>query len=173
MSLEDLMKALSQGWPYLLIFFALLPLLAFVLGRMMKPQEKTKKGWRFTFSLFVYLVTIPGLLAAVMLAYHLVFLSSNILELDFFAYFLPIISMVVTLSLVHNAIPLIELPGFNRLSGLMMVLASLFVITLILERSSFRFWIFTSGTSFLIFFALLALAVRFGWGKVMKKKKRT
>jgi hypothetical protein len=23
MSLEDLMKALSQGWPYLLIFFAL------------------------------------------------------------------------------------------------------------------------------------------------------
>jgi hypothetical protein len=173
MSLEDLMKALSQGWPYMLSFFTLLPFLSFLLGRMMKTQERTKKGWRFTFSFFVYLVTIPGLLSSVMLAYHLIFLSSNILELDFFAYFLPIVSMVITLSLVHNAIPLAELPGFNRLSGLMMVIASLFVITLTLERSSFRFWIFTSGTSFLIFFALLALAVRFGWGRVMKNKKKS
>jgi len=52
----------------------------------------------------VYLVCIPGLLASVLTSYSLFFRHADLLNVNLAVYFLPIISMIVTLILIHKTV---------------------------------------------------------------------
>ncbi len=118
--------------------------------------------WKYLYALLVYLVCVPGMFAAVLTGYMLFFTRENLLDVNFLIYFLPIISMVVTLLLMRRQVNFGEVPGFDRLAGLMTMIGAAFVIVFALSRT--RLWLVFGG-SIGAFLALAAFA--FGllkWG---------
>ena len=74
------------------------------------------------------------------------------LALDLLVYVLPILSMIATLLVVHKAVDFRDIPGFNRLSGLMLMIGASFLIAFILDR--FRIIVLFRGS----LLSLLAIA---------------
>jgi len=77
--------------------------------------------------------------AGVLTAYALFFTKENLLDVSIVVYLLPIISMVVTLVLIRKNVSFEDVPGFERLSGLMVMIACSFAIALVIQKT--RIWI--------------------------------
>jgi hypothetical protein len=103
---------------------------------------------------------VPGVFAAVIVAYTLLFTRENLLGLDVFVTFVPIASMIATVEVIRRRADLDRLPGFDRLWGLIGLLTVSFVIALILDR--LRVWLFFGGgmLSLVVIAAILYLVFR-------------
>ncbi|MCB0346219.1 MAG: hypothetical protein KDD66_13965, partial [Bdellovibrionales bacterium] len=113
-------------------------------------------------SLLVYAACIPGILAAVLTAYSLFFLRANLLEANLLVYFLPIASMIATLCFLAKSMSFDAIPGFDRLSGLMTVIAVTFILVLALERT--RIWLFFGGSIAKLAALVAGLFLLLRWG---------
>jgi hypothetical protein len=139
MTLRELI-ALVGGHPApLVVGFTALPLLTWLLGRLHGRGQGEGPPWRYLYSALVYLACIPGMLSAVLTAYALFFTRENLLDLNVLVFLLPIVSMVATLALIGSAVRFEQIPGFDRLSGLMLTLAVSFGVALALHRT--RIWL--------------------------------
>ena len=82
--------------------------------------------------------------AGVLTAYALFFTKENLLDVSIVVYLLPIVSMVVTLVLIRKNVSFEDVPGFERLSGLMVMIACSFAIALVIQKT--RIWIVFGGS---------------------------
>jgi|TARA_Y100000310_G_scaffold344877_2_gene460210 hypothetical protein len=134
MSIQDLFEQVGN-YPLIIIgFFALPPLLAWLMAQFTIPKEGPLTAWDYGYSVLIYLVGVPGTVAVVLIAYSLFMVRQNLLEVDFLIYFLPVISMVATFLLIARSSDLDRLPGFERLSGLMMLIGLSFLVVLIIFK---------------------------------------
>lgn len=134
MTIEELLSLMS-GAPFtVLLIFLFPPLYALLLKLLHSPAKSTQAPWKYLYAILVYLTCIPGLSMSVLTAYQLFVQKVNLLSLDLVVYLLPITSMVITLLLIRSQISFKDIPGFNRLSGLMLMLAAAFGIVFILDR---------------------------------------
>ncbi|GJM09183.1 MAG: hypothetical protein DHS20C11_14590 [Lysobacteraceae bacterium] len=153
MTLRDLLTWLATH-PHVLLLLLLLPAAATLVANWLRQDDATPSpAWRYAYSAITYATCIPGVAAAVVTVYSLVFTGSNLLDLDITVYFLPIIAMAMTLLLVSRGISFDLIPGFDRLRGLMAILAIAFVLILIISKT--RIWLFF-GSSLIYFVLLLA-----------------
>ncbi|MBP7961014.1 MAG: hypothetical protein KBG20_00595 [Caldilineaceae bacterium] len=159
MTIRDLVQSLG-GHPWLLlIFFILPPAITFGLRYAHRPGEGERMPWRFVYAGLVYAVCVPGIFAAVLTAYSLFFRNESLLDVNLLVYFLPIISMFVTLVFMRQNVDFKQVPGFDRLSGLMVLLGVSFVVALAIQRT--RIWVLFGGSIGMLFglalFAFLLL----------------
>jgi len=159
MTIRDLVQSLG-GHPWLLLFLFLLPPAAtFGLRYVHRPGEGERIPWRFVYAGLVYAACVPGIFAAVLTAYSLFFRNESLLDVNLLVYFLPIVSMFVTLVLMRQSVDFKQVPGFDRLSGLMVLLGVSFVVALAVQRM--RIWLFFGGSIGMLFglalFAFLLL----------------
>jgi len=123
--------------------------------------------WRFPYTagenggaafVLVYLVCVPGILAATLSAYLLFFTRQNLLQLNLVVFALPVVSMLCSLALIRRQVSMDSIPGFDRLGGLMLLIALTFALVLAIEKT--RIWLFF-GSSFatLVLVAALLFAV--------------
>ncbi len=96
------------------------------------------------------------------------FEPTNLTEVNALIYFLPIISMIATIMVVSQEVNLKNLPGFDKISGLVMVLAVTFIAILLIQKT--RIWVmFIGGMGhLLILFVVLFIAFRFAWSKLVR-----
>lgn len=163
MSFEDLTHWLER-YPLWLAGFLLIPLAACGLLRVLhKSGGGDQSPWKYAYSVLVYWVCVPGLFAAMLTAYLLFFRNENLLKVNMLVYFLPVISMAAALLLIRsNVSSFAAIPGFGRLSGLMVMLGISFAIAFILHRLHFGILFFGDLGSLLVM-----AAVAFGllkWG---------
>ena len=85
--------------------------------------------------MLVYLALIPGLFACIITAYSIFFVHENLLNVNPITYFVPIISMVVTLALVHQQVAFSAIPGIERLSALIVLIAVSFAVILAIYKT--------------------------------------
>lgn len=111
------------------------PAVAFVLRFMHQPRAGGTAPWRYLYAVLVYLVCVPGVGAAVLTAYTLFFTHENLLDKNLLVYLLPIASMAVTLVLIAKAASFDDIPGFDRLSGLITLVAVTFLILLVIHKT--------------------------------------
>jgi hypothetical protein len=161
----------AGGRPILLVVLFLLPPIVVWLMRFLHPRDGGGKApWRYVYSVLVYLACVPGMLAAVVTAYMLFFTRENLLDVNLLVYFLPVVSMVATLLLMRGSVSFDEVPGFDRLSGLMVMLAVSFGIALALQKTGiFLFF----GASIQMLFALAAfvfLLLKWGTFKLFRRR---
>lgn len=140
MTLRELIGAVGEHPLILVALFALAPVAAWVVGRLHVRGRGAMKPWKYLYSALVYLACVPGMLAAVLTAYTLFFTRESLLDVDALVFFLPIISMVVTLVVISGSVHFEQVPGFDRLSGLMITLAISFGIGLAISKT--RIWLF-------------------------------
>jgi hypothetical protein len=128
------------------------------------PGGGARAPWRYAYSVLVYAVCVPGVGAAVLSAYTLFFTRESLLDKDLLVYVLPILSLAVTLPILHRSVRFDAVPGFDRLWGLMVLIGITFGILLAIHKTFIGLFF---GGSFalliglgVVLFALLQRATR-------------
>ena len=155
MTARQLLEALSAHPLVLACGLAVAPSVALLLGLMHTRGSGNEAPWKYLYSLLVYAACVPGMGAAVLTAYSLFLTHENLLDRDLLVYLLPIVAMAITLAAIAARADFRRLPGFDRLSGLMVLIAVTFVIVLAVSRT--RIWLIFGGS--LAYLAALAAAL--------------
>lgn len=157
MTIQELIdKAALIDIRILLTVFLLPVIIVWIIGRIHGTYGGGRSPWKYIYSVLVYLVCIPGMFSAVITAYSLFFIRQNLLNVNFIVYFIPLISMIVTLVLVGNQVQWDRIPGFDRLYALMVLIGVSFIVALAVSKT--RIWLFFGGS---IWFFLVVAVICF------------
>lgn len=166
MTTQDLINLFSENQYYVLAYFGVILVSgAFV---TLAVNKENIGNLKYFMSFLVYAVAIPGILAILLLLYQLLMLRASLLNVSIIAYFVPIVAMIGTLLLLNRKVKLEKLPGFQRLSGLAILIAIAFIIIFILQRTYFGVLILGSFAQVLLVFGVLLVILRIGAKKLMK-----
>lgn len=117
----------------LVFYMGAVPLTA-LLALWLGKGEGHQSPWKFLYSALVYLTCIPGIFALTLSLYLFLFERRSIMDTNIYTQILPVLSMVATLWLIKRNVSLDFIPGFGKLSGLLMVLFALIVLLWVLDR---------------------------------------
>lgn len=170
MTLRELIDlAGRQPWA-LLIVFLLPPAVAWLCGVGPGRNNGGRPPWKYIYSVLVYLVCVPGLFAAIITAYSLFFRNENLLDVNLLVYFLPVASMVATLVLVRKNVAFDQVPGFGRLSGLMVMIGASLALALAIHKTNI--WVVFGGSIERLFALAVAIFALIKWGTYMLFRRR-
>ncbi len=165
MTINDLIKMANGHLPALLIFFVAPPVIAWICGRIHGPGNGANAPWKYIYSVLVYMVCIPGLFASVLTGYELFFRRADLLNVNLAIYVLPIASMIVTLIFIHKTVNFENVPGFDRISGLMVMIGCSFLIALVIDKT--RIWVMFHGSIAMLFALAAGIFALLKWGTYM------
>lgn len=168
MTLEEFFTVLSDNPKYIVAYFILIPITALI-GTIIGKGEEQETVWRYFYSILIYLVAIPGIFAITLSVYLFFFERRSVFQTDIFTQILPVISMVATLLLIRRTIKLDSIPGFGKISGLVMMVTVALITMWFLEKT--RIYVFSYMPVQYVFFILIGLLVvfRLGWSKMLNE----
>ena len=157
MTANDFIQSVTQYQNEILIYFAVIPLLAFLFA-LVTSRKMFETGVKYIYSALIYLSFIPGTVSLVLVLYSLFFLKMNLLHANVLVYFLPIVSMIITIIFIKKKVSLKAIPGFERLSGIMVV--TLITLGLIyLLQKMFVGVIFFASIKYLILLFIIVFVI--------------
>ncbi|MCP3926767.1 MAG: hypothetical protein GY714_29760 [Desulfobacterales bacterium] len=168
MSINDFLRLLGKYKYFISIYFAALPLLAFIIGFI----DKRQRVIDYIYSILIYLSAIPGMISATLIFYTMFIVKRNLLNVNLFIYFLPVISMALVFYIISRKVKFDDLPGFNRLSGLMLMIGLASIVTLFLYRLRFFIGFFASIETLLIAGVVIFILFKVSFAKISGKKKK-
>ncbi|MDQ7782573.1 MAG: hypothetical protein RDU20_06830, partial [Desulfomonilaceae bacterium] len=170
MTVRELLVLASYYPWHLTTYFVVVPVVSGLLVIAHGPGRGDAAPWKYLYSALIHMTCIPGILAAIVTGYSLFFTRENLLDANVLVYILPIASMAVTLIIIRRNVSFDDIPGFDRISGLMILLAVTFVLVLGIQRT--RIWLFF-GSSILTLIALTAvLFALLKWGTYLLFRQR-
>lgn len=161
MTARDLVMLASQYPWHLTAYFVGLPLVSGLMGFAHGRGQGSLSPWKYCYSVLVHLTCIPGILACIVTGYALFFTRENLLDANLIVYILPIVSMAVTLVLIRRNVTFDDIPGFDRITGLMLLLAITFVIVLGMQRT--RIWLVFGSSIFTLLALMVVLFLLLKW----------
>ncbi len=165
MTLQDLFNLIGSNPAYILFYFGIIPfaaLLAGLLGR----GEGHIAPWNILYAILIYAVCVPGIFAVTLSIYFFLFERRSIMDTDVYNQVLPIISMVGTLLIIRRNVDFKHIPGFDKLSGLITMIAATLGIMWFVDRTRIYAITYLRFEVVLLIFVLLLLLIRFGWSKI-------
>lgn len=164
MTLQDFFTLLSENPFWVLSYFLLIPFTALLAGILGK-GEGHLEPWTYLYSTLIYLVCIPGIFAVTLSVYFFIFEKRSIMQTDMFTQVLPIFSMILTLYLIRRNVDLNQIPGFDKITGLITMIFGLLCVFWVLDRT--RIWVvsFLPFWQGILIFVGLLLTVRWGGKK--------
>jgi hypothetical protein len=170
MSITDLIELADTHQLVLVAIFFVIPLFAWFVGQMHPPQNGAAAPWKYVYALLVYLTCIPGMFSGVITAYSLFFSRDNLLHVSLPVYVLPIVSMVATLVFIRRSVSFNDVPGFDRLSGLMTLVGCSFAIALAIQKTNI--FLFFGGSIDRLFVLAIGVFALLKWGTAMLFRRR-
>jgi len=162
-SIDDLLRVAAEHSWLVLAYFVAPPLLTFGTGRIHGTRrEGARNPYAAMYCVLIYLVSVPGALAAALTGYGLFFLRADLRNVPILIYFLPIASMLATWALMRSQVDLDDVPGFGRLSGLLLLISLCFAVAFVLNRLFFGVLFFGSFWGLLVVAALAFALFRAG-----------
>ena len=163
MTLGELFDYFSANPAMLLLFFLGIPLTA-LLANVMGRGEGHLSPWKYLYAVLIYLACVPGIFAAALAIYLFLFQpGGSIFNANLLTQVLPIVSMVATLAIVRRNAPFEYIPGFGKLSSLMLMIGAVFILMYFLNRLHLVAWVYVPVQYLLLIIAGLLLAFRFGF----------
>jgi hypothetical protein len=172
MSIKDFIGFLGDHALVTAIALVSVPLAAFLWSLVQGKREGARSPWKYGYSVLVYLACIPGVFAAVLVSYALFFTRQSLLNVNALAYFLPIAAMIATLLVVRNRVSFAALPGFGRLSGLIVMIAVSFVIALAIDKTRIFLGFFGTIDRLFILVAAIFILLKAGFWLAFGRRKR-
>ncbi len=149
MNMEEFIAKLESYDLWIILALVLAPpILVLVMRLLHRNQYGGDNPWRYIYSLLIYWVSLPGVLAGVLTAYTLFFVRQNLLQVNVVIYFLPILSMIATLVLVRRKVDWDDLPGVDRLMAFITLIAISLIVALAILKT--RIWIIFGGSIFML-----------------------
>ena len=167
MTLRELFQLLGEHPEYIIFYFSIIPIMAFLAGILGK-GEGHLSPWRYLYSALIYFVCVPGIFSITLSVYNFLFERRSIMDADVFAQVLPIISMVVTLLLIRRNVSLDYIPGFDKLSGLVTVISAALIIMWFVDRTRIIVFSYLPFQYVILIFIGLLLIIRYGWSKAFR-----
>lgn len=170
MTLKDFFDALAEHPAWLLAYFLLIPaaaLVAWIMGR----GEGHLSPWKYLYTLLVYLSCFPGILSVGLNIYFFLFERGSIMNTDLYTQVLPVLSMIATLTLIRRNVSLDDVPGFEKVSGLMLVIGATLVFMWLIDRTHIIIFSYLRIEIALLIFAGLFLLLRFGMKRIFGSRK--
>lgn len=166
MSIQDIISWFNTHQSAVLYYYIAVIALAIISNLIV--NTKNISAVKYVMSFLVYTVSIPGVLAVFLLLYNILFIRSNVLDLGLVTYFLPIIAMVIVLLILNRKIKMSKLPGFTRLSSLIVIIGISFLLLFVLQRSYFGVLFLGGFTQLLLVFAVIMAILGLAWKKFIK-----
>ncbi|SEL70018.1 hypothetical protein SAMN04487910_3100 [Aquimarina amphilecti] len=167
MTVQDFINWFGNNPNLILSYFAII-IACSLIGLLFIKPSNFKPPINYFYGILIYAVTIPGLLALVLLLYSFFFLKTNLLQLDLVTYFVPLVSMIISLIIINKTIPMSQIPGFGKLSGLFIIIIITFIITYILQRMFFGVFFVGRFQYLVVFFLVLLLGLKIAWDRIVK-----
>jgi len=120
--------ALSLG------YFVGVPLIALLAG-MFSSGEGHLSPWKYLYSILIYMVSIPGIFAVTLSIYFFLFERRSILDMNLFTQVLPVLSMAATILIIKKQVNLDLVPGFDKISGLIMIISAMMCLMWIIDKT--------------------------------------
>ena len=168
MTLGEFFEMIGRNPNIVLFYFLALPLTAFLAGLLGK-NEGHLSPWKYLYSTVVFLVCVPGIFAITLNIYLFLFERRSVMDANLYTQVLPVILMLFTLWIVSRNIEFDKIPGFNKISGLVLIIVSVLLIMWIMEKTHIIAITFMPFYYVFIIFAVLFLAIRFGMKKMWAK----
>lgn len=172
MNLEEIIKILSNRGIFVLLVIFLVPLFSYILRFLHGKFKGSLSPWKYVYSLIVYITCTLGMFSLFILIYSVVFLHANLLNLNVVVYFLPIVSMIVTLSIIKKSVDFNDIPGFDRIYGLLTLIIVTFVVVVIISKLRILIIFGGSITTFIIFCLLIFIFLKLGLKMLFGSKNR-
>jgi hypothetical protein len=161
MTLREFFDYLSANPAVLLMFFLGIPFTALLAGIMGK-GEGHLRPWKYLYAALIYLVCVPGIFAAALAVYLFLFeRGGSVFNVNLLTQVLPIASMVLTLGIIRRNVAFAEVPGFDKLSSLMLMIVSVFVLMFSLDRLHLVAWVNVPVQYLLLIVAALLVGFRY------------
>ncbi len=161
MTLREFFDYLSANPLVVMAFFLGIPFTAILAG-IMGRGEGHLSPWRYLYAVLIYLVCVPGIFAAALAVYLFLFeRGGSIFNVNLLTQVAPIASMIITLGVIRRNVSLQDVPGFDKLSSLMLMIASVFVLMYFLDRLHLVAWVNVPVVYLILIVAGLLLAFRY------------
>ncbi len=149
----------------LLIYFIGVPFIALLSGLFSK-GEGHLSPWKYLYSILIYMVSIPGIFAITLSIYFFLFERRSIMDMNLSTQVLPVLSMIATILIIRRHVDLDLVPGFDKISGLILIIATLMCLMWIIDKT--RIYSITFMPFYVVILILLAgfFVIRLGLKKL-------
>jgi len=162
MTLRELFDYLSDNPLVVAAYFSLL-LITAILAGIMGRGEGHLSPWKYLYSAIVYLVCVPGIFAAALAVYLFLFeQGGSIFNVNLLTQVLPVAAMLVTLNVIRRNVEFGYIPGFGKLTDLMMTIFTMFLLMYLLNRLHLVAWVYIPVQWLILIVVGMLLVVRFG-----------
>ncbi len=168
MTIQNVIDWFGTHQNMILIYFGGLIVLTLLVLAVL--NAKNSKNLRYVMSLLVYGVSIPGILALILVLYGFFIQNSNMLNVNVIAYFVPVASMCLVLFLLNRKVHMKDIPGFGKLSSLMVLIGVSFAIVFVLQRMHFGIFFIGGFGQLLLVFGVVLLILKIAWSRLTRKK---
>ncbi|HRI01571.1 MAG TPA: hypothetical protein PK006_11005 [Saprospiraceae bacterium] len=134
MTLAQFFEWIQLNAHFGILYFIAIPLIALLAGWFAK-EEGHLSPWRYLYSLLIYAICIPGIFALTLNIYLFFWERRSIMNTDLIIQVLPIVSMIATIAIIKNNVNLDDIPGFEKISGLALIIAVILTLMWILDRT--------------------------------------
>ncbi len=167
MTLRELFDWIGENPTAVLFLFLGIPFTAFLAGVFGK-NEGHLSPWKYLYSILIFAVCIPGIFSVALSIYMFLFERGRIMEANVFTQILPVASMFLTLGLIRKNVEFGAIPGFGKLSSLMMMIASVIVVMWLLDRTHIIAFSYIPIHVLLLVIVGLLLLFRYGMSNLFK-----
>jgi hypothetical protein len=168
MTLQEFFNLLAEHPAWIIAYFLLIPFTALLAGILGK-GEGHLDPWKYLYSALIYLVCVPGIFAVTLSVYVFVFERRSIFQTDIYTQILPVLSMIGTLLLIRRNVDLDLIPGFDKITGLIMMITATFALMWVLDKTHIWVVSFLPFWQGILIFIGLLLVIRWGWSRMAKK----
>ena len=172
MTLRDLLIYVGNHPESVVLYFAILPIAALLLA-WIAGVEGRNSPWNYLYSAIIYLSAVPGIFALSLNVYIFLFERGSIMNLDVYTQLLPILSMILTLGIVRRNVDLSYVPGFGKLSGLLMLIGATIGLMWLVDRTRIYAIVSMPFSVVIWVFVVLMLVLRFGYRQTFGRGHRS
>lgn len=165
MTINEFISWADQNPVPIFIYMIIVPAAAFIATMFMEENAERSRG-KYIFSILMYATCVPGVMAFIMTGYSLVMKRADLMNFNILVYFLPIVSMLLTIGVIQRVIRMVDIPGFKRLSGFIMMIGVTCILVFILQRVFIGVFFFGTLQSLLLLFVVLFVVIKIGWDRV-------
>ncbi len=159
---------LGENGIYVVFYFLLIPFAALIAGWLGKGEGHISP-WKYLYSALIYGVCIPGIFAVTLSVYLFLFERISIFDTNVYTQILPVFSMLGTLFIIRQNTNFDHIPGFGKISGLVMMIAATIIIMWFVDKTHIIVFSYLPVSTLLLIFLALLFVIRWGWKTLLSK----
>ena len=171
MTLEEFFNLLGDNPILILAYFLLIPFTAFLSGIMGK-GEGHESPWSYLYSVLIYLACVPGISAVTLSIYLFLFERRSIFDTNVYTQILPIISMIATLLLIRKNVELERIPGFGKMSGLVLMISTALCFMWFIDKTRIYVFSYLPFQYVIGIFIVVMVIFRMGFSRLLNSNPK-